>query len=315
MLLVLGVPTVVQAALFRLQDGSDLAAAYISEVGDVITVLTEEGKRRELQRSEVVWVDGRHRLSDRLEQRAAEMRLRFLKKRRKEASRIARRLSAKKKPEQRAELTEKLDEFAEVELLPALSELLGTKKFGNRDYALKRLAAFKTDLAVIPLVQDSLTTGADDEAAVTHEMAVQRNDDLARRLYEYSAQVSPFSQRLRAVGHLQSIGSRAAAPTLVRVLRYVQTTVRVQLARSTGLKEIPVSLGSGGQSVVIETPGIELIQVMTSAEVPVEVIERLQQSTIAALQSISGQEHGADLKSWERWLNAQPPAAKNEDSP
>lgn len=307
LLALLGVlfPTVASAALFRLADGSDLAAAYIGEVGDVITVLTADGKRKELQRADIVWMDGSHRLSAQMEKRAARARGRFLVKRRKAAEKIARRLANKKKPEQRVPLIAELDSFSELEQVPALSYMLRARKGDSREWALARLRGFKTDAAVLPLVQDSLVLEDPQLAAETSALAVERNADLARRIYEYSAQVSPFSHRLRAVKHLQSIGSRASGKVLVKVLRYVTMTVRVQLARSTGLKEIPVSLGASAQSVVIETPGVELIEVMTSVEVPVQMFELIERSTIEALQSISGEDFGADLRSWEGWVREE----------
>ena len=110
------------------------------------------------------------------------------------------------------------------------------------------------------------------------------------------------------------MGDRNAVPGLVRVIEHVNAEIKATLATAGGLKSIPVNLGTIGGAAInvpIELPETSLTQVMTSTSIPVSVLRRVRSSAVDALQGITGQGFGDDIKAWDRWWQRQPKDKKD----
>lgn len=298
-IMLLAAPTTSEAARFHLAGGKVVEASYVGEADGQITVLNSKGKREQLDKASIQWVDWSHKLSPSLEKKATQKRTAFFKKRRSEAIRLIKKYG-KAKPEKRPDFEKSLAGFQEHELLAAFDLGLRSKKEHVQTYSLTRLQAFESKGAIVPFVNCALVhtdTGFADRA---HAIAIAKNRDATRNLYEYAMQVGEVPSRLRALQALKKIDDKRSVRQLVRELRYVHATIRAQLVRSKGLREVPVRLGQGN-NVSIELPEVELIEVMTTTQIPVEGWSMIERETADTLKSITGEDFGTDPKAWANW--------------
>lgn len=290
----------VRADFIYLNDGSRFLAGIIGEADGVVSLLDEHGKERSVPRSEINAIDPTPPLPPELARQAARLRLRFTQDRQRAAHSMLEQFERAQSDAERASWAERLAGFREREALPAYAEGLSRAAVPVASTCLERLRAFESPAAVVGLIKGALEQPDTELAQAAGVAAFERQPDLARRLCEYAALASPVPQRLRAIETLGAQRQRQSVPSLVRVMRMVQSVVRTQLVRTKRLREVPVTLG-GGANVTIELPEIELIQVMTSTMVPVVSLERLEAVTAQALETISGQQFGTQVEAWERW--------------
>ncbi len=292
------------AARFYLRDGTVVEAAFIGEANGEVVVLDALGKKQKLVRAEIRWVDWEHRLKSTLEARAKRRRESFSRKRRAEAERLVRKLERCRASE-RAKIFQALDGFQDRELLSVFDRGLRSQVVEVREYTCSRLERFHGNAAVVPLVSVATTHRDPELVERVHQLALSKDADMTRKLYEYVVVTAPVPQRLRALDSIQKIGDLKSATRLVWNLTYVQSHIRAQLARSRGLREVPVRLGQN-TDVSIELPEIELIEVMTTVQIPVESLKTIEAKTVEALEAISGQQLGSDSRSWQHWLKQLP---------
>lgn len=293
-----------EAAVFHLADGRQVLGSYVGKTADTVTILGEDGEEQKLAASDILTVDWSHHLPMALEKKAAKGRKRFLETRRKAADKLIDELGRARGEEEEVLVFEKLDDFEEPELIPVLDDALRHKKAHVRDYAFRRLAGFQSRGAIVPLVKVAVTSPAKDHAQRGHDSAVARDPELARELYEYVLLAGEVPERLRAIDGVTRIGSRQSVPKLIQLTTYVQADIRAQLLRVKQIKEQPISLGSlqgAAQNVTIDLPEAELIEVMTTARIPVQKLQMLQEQAFSALAQITGEKLGNDPKAWEAW--------------
>jgi hypothetical protein len=107
------------------------------------------------------------------------------------------------------------------------------------------------------------------------------------------------------------MGNRNAVPGLIVVLEHVSAEIRATLAKSDGLRRVPVNpgtIGGAGVNVPIELPEVNLVEVRTSALIPVKSLRRIRAAAGNALRTITGHELGHDEKAWAAWWAKQPQA-------
>lgn len=300
-------PIPLWAARFHLADGSVLEASYIGEANGQVTVLTARGKTEVLDKPSILTVDWSHRLSDSREKQALRKRTEFFQRRRKEAQKLILAFE-KSKPEDHSQFRSELEAFQEHELLAALDRGLRSSRAYLREYSFDRLETFQSKGMVVPLVNNALTNPDRDFAKQSQDLALERFPDATREAFEYVSCTGDVDRRLLALDAIQQIGSEKSVPRLVYGLSYVHADIRAQVARSKGLKEVPVRLS--GSSVSIELPELEILEVMTTVQVPVRSLRRIQEKTVTTLRSITGEDFGDDAEAWSRWWAQEQARAK-----
>lgn len=304
-------PTSVWAARFHLADGTVLEASYVGEADGQVTVLTAKGKTEVLDKPSILTVDWSHRLSDSREKQALRERTAFFERRRKEAKKLVLAFE-KSKPDEHSKYRSQLEGFQEHELLAALDRGLRSSRPFLRDYSFDRLESFQSKGMVVPLVNNALNNPDRDFAKQSQDLALKRFPEVTREVYEYVSYTGDVDRRLLALDTIQQIGSQKSVPRLVQGLSYVHADIRAQVARSKGLREIPVRLS--GSSVSIELPELEILEVMTTVQVPVRSLRLIQERTVATLRSITGEDFGDNAEAWSQWW-AQEQARQKRAAP
>ncbi len=309
-LLLFSLPAAAQAEILELKDGSTLVGAYIGEADGTLTFLPTTGKARSVDRAQVIRIDWTHKAPDKLQKRAQRARLQFVKKRRREVSKLLKKYGRAKDTAARDEISARLETFSANVRLKPLSDALSDTKPATRDYAVKALAALETDKAVAPLVRAALTTKHKDLGESAHRAALSVDKSLTRRFYEsVAASRTKPRRRVLALGHLGAMGERASVPGLVRVLEHVNAEIRATLATAGGIRQVPVNLGTiggAGVNVPIELPEMNLIEIQTSVSVP--VLRAVEGAAIDALKRITHQNLGNKPADWKGWWKKQPDA-------
>ncbi len=290
------------AAKFHMSDGNIIEASYIGEADSLISLLNKEGKVIQVKKHEIMTVDWKHKLSKSLEKKALKVRSDFAVKRRKDAKKIVRKIEKAKDSIEQEKHFQKLKGFQEHELIPALDYALRSESASLREKAITQVMSLKTKSAVIPLVNANLLSKDREYGKRLHELALSKNKETSRKLYEYVASVGEPDQRLTAIQALESIQDVRSTKRLVKVLTHVQMTIRATLARSKGLKEIPARFG--GNNVNLELPELEVIQVVVTTIVPLRKLEAIEMATVHALEGISGEAYGNQPKKWAKWVKA-----------
>jgi HEAT repeat protein len=308
--LLLLVPVAVQAEILELNDGTQLVGAYIGEAEGTLTFLPVTGKAKTVDRAEVARIDWTHKAPAKLQKRAQRARLKFVKKRRREVSKLLKAYGRAKDDAARDEIGVQLKGFSENALLKPLSDALSDTKQATREFAVKALVSLETSKAVGPLVKAALTTKHKALGQSAHGAALTLDKTLTRRFYESVAasQTKP-RRRVLALGHLGAMGERASVPGLVRVLEHVNAEIRATLATAGGLKRVPVNLGTiggAGVNVPIELPEVNLIEIQTSVSVP--VLRAVEGAAVEALKRITKQDLGNKSQDWKGWWKKQPDA-------
>ncbi|MFN0059074.1 MAG: hypothetical protein ACKVX7_11500 [Planctomycetota bacterium] len=286
-------------AVFYLADGKTLKAAYIGEANGEVTVLDEHGDMQKLSKLEIATVDWSQQLSASLEARAARERGTWLVKRQRAARAVLKRFERAAEAE-RAAVVAELEAFSEAELIPALGAGLLTRAAHVQNFSLERLKRSTIPSALVALVKGRVEGREPAVAASCQQAAVAKDPELSRRLFEYVSTAGPIAHRLEALSALRTAGDRRSAGVLVRVLGYVQADIRATLGRLKNMKVVPVNL-SGGMNLPIELPEMELIEVMTTAQVPFESLQVLERNVVDTLVAVTGQNFGADRAAWTNW--------------
>lgn len=302
------VPVAVQAEILELKDGTQLVGAYIGEADGKLSFLPATGKVQTVDRGEVVRIDWAHKVPEKLQKRAQRARLQFVKKRRREVSKLIKTYGRAKDDAARDAIGARIRAFSANALLKPLSDALSDTKQATRAYAVSTLASLETSKAVGPLVKAALTTKHKDLGEAAHLAALRVDKTLTRRFYESVAasQTKP-RRRVLALGHLGAMGERASVPGLVRVLEHVNAEIRATLATAGGLRRVPVNLGTiggAGVNVPIELPEVNLIEIQTSVSVP--VLRAVEGAAVEALKRITRQDLGNKSQDWKGWWKKQP---------
>ncbi|MCA8960150.1 MAG: hypothetical protein KDC38_06535 [Planctomycetes bacterium] len=308
--------TPASAAVFHLTNGDEIVGAYVGRIDAGIVILDADGHRRELASADLRSVDPTTPAPKAVERKATRERKRHLDNRRREAKTLVRQYGVAD-VEKRTEIEGQLHRYDEAELLPALDDALGGSNPRLRDFAFAQLKSFQSSGALVPLVKLALRPDGDATFRErAHSTALDRDATKTRELYEYVALSAEPPARLEALGRIGQVGSPQSTPRLLQLLTVVQLDIRAQLVRSKGLREVPVSLGRS-TNLPIQLPEVELIEVMTSSRVPVEVLRRLEGATIAALQSVTGVDRGSDAQAWQAWWESYQIESKQrvEDPP
>ncbi len=306
------------AAEFHLLEES-VRGAWIGEADGVMTILTDEGKKRSFDRNDLRWIDWSVEVPERHASRVLRERKRFLEARRKEARKLIRSIERSGENE-RPSLIAKFDGFDEAQSLHAFSSGLESKEEHVRELSFERLAGFRSEAAVVPFVRVYLKLPPEHPYGVRAlEQARTMNAELTRQLFERVAQVAPMPYRIKSVETLGTMGDRASLPSLVRVLHSVGIDIRATVGRTRRIDEVPINLGSttaAATNVAIDLPQLELIEINSSLRVPVEALRRLESVTAQALHTISGESFGTDAHAWERMVRedfAAEAAAEKEE--
>ena len=301
------------ATEFHLVEGS-VRGAWIGEADGVIHVLTEEGKKVEVDRNDLVWIDWSVEVPPKMGKRVIREREKFIKKRRKVARQLMKTLEKSDEPE-RPSIIAKFDGFDEAQSLHAFSDGLGSKVGHVRELSFERLASFESPAAVVPFVRVSLKSKDPEFAARALKQAREMNPEMSVRLFEHVAHSASMPYRTKAVETLGSLQDDSALPGLVRVLHYVGIDIRATVGRTKRIDTLPINLGStsaAATNVEIDLPQLELIQVQSSLRIPVESLRRLESVTIKALETASGRSYGNDSHAWAKYVREKLAAQESD---
>lgn len=301
-------PTV-EAEVFHLQDGTTITGAHVVDIDDRVIVLLPNGKLEEIPRKELLLVETARNVDPELTAKARKEKKRLLKKRRKAAAKLLTRYGKTDDGDtgasERREIELELDGYSGEELAPGLADGICSKRRRLRELSFRRLVAIGGGTALVPLARGALNAPDESLRKRSHDAVLAISEDAGRRVYEYVVAGSQNEgERLRSLAYVDSIGSLDSVPGLIRILEYVDATVRFQLVRDKGLKQVPVSLGSLGAAatqVPIDLPNTELIQVQVSTRVPTKSAKIVRQGVAATLTSITGEKHGEDVEAWKEW--------------
>ncbi|MGE3164754.1 MAG: hypothetical protein AB7O52_07605 [Planctomycetota bacterium] len=302
--MMLWAPSVARGAVFHLEDGTTVVGAFVAETSATVRIIDANGQLLVWPRGQVVYIDWERGVDPKLEKKAKQERERFLQERRNEARELVRGYGALPEGSARAEAERRLGDFDPETQLIACDSGLRSADPATREMCLARLAASDQVAATLPLVRCVLYSGDPALAARAHAAAVKVHADTTRRLYEYAVAADRPEYQRAALGQLGQLGDRRSVPFLVKYLHYVTSTVRVQNARVRNLREVPVNL-SGATNVPIELPEVSLVEVATTITVPAETYQWIREATVAALETITGEKHGADLDAWSAYLARQ----------
>ncbi len=287
------------AAVFHMREGDPITGAYIGKESDRVVLLDAAGKRRTVLAADILRVDWATLASTSVERKAKRERGRHLKKRRRAASDLVRALE-KADLDARPALHSELGQFDEAELMRALDKGLRSRHVHVRDYSYGRLKTFASPGAIVPLLKYTLSGSDPAFRDRTHQTALTKNRDKSRQVYEYVALKAGFDERETALNRIAAIGDPKSVPRLVQLLTYVDMNIRATLVRAKRIREVPVSL-SGATNVTIDLPEVELIEVNTSVKVPMQVLRKLEGTTINTLRAVTGVDLGDDTKAWTHW--------------
>lgn len=291
------------ATEFHLVEGS-VRGAWIGEADGVIHILTEEGKKTEVDRNDLVWIDWSVEVPPKMGKRVVREREKFIKKRRKIARKLMKTLEKSKEPE-RPSLIAQFDGFDEAQSLHAFSDGLGSRVEHVRELSFERLASFQSPAAVVPFVRVSLKSKDPEFAARALKQAKEMNPEMSVRLFEHVAHSASMPYRTKAVETLGTYQDDSALPGLVRVLHYVGIDIRATVGRTKRIDSLPINLGStnaAASNVEIDLPQLELIQVQSTLRIPAESLRRLESVTVKALENASGQSFGNDSHAWAKYV-------------
>ncbi|MEM7261657.1 MAG: hypothetical protein AAF488_06670, partial [Planctomycetota bacterium] len=273
--------------------------ALVGKADGQVIILDEKGRRRTFAEADLVRFDLSVPVPRTVELKAKRARARHLQVRRRAATKLVVKLE-KAKPDARVELKKELEGYDEAESVPALDRALRSRETHLRDYAYGRLKAFESARAVVPLINYVLNGADETFRERAHSTAVSLHKDKTREVYEYVAFKAHPDQRVMAIQRIGAVGDPKSVPRLARMLTYVEANIRAQLVRAKPLREEPISL-SGATNVTIDLPEVELIEVMTTARVPVVSLQRVRGATVAALEEITGATYGTDVAGWKAW--------------
>lgn len=300
------------AAVFHLDDGSLVTAAFVAETPTHMHLLGSDGKPLVLERERVVYVDWKRGLDPKLEKKVAKARKKFFTERRKQARELLRSLGQEPSESQRLQVFEEFASFVPEVQLHALADGLKSGTAPVRSACFDRLAASEHPAATLPLVRLVIQSDDSELALRAHQAAAGVDTDTTRRLYEYVAAADEPEHQTKALQKLGLLGRRESVPFLVKYLTYVESNIRLQLSTLRRLREVPVSLGGGATNVPIELPETSLIEVGTSIRVPVETYEVLRLNAVGALEQITGERLGNEPGPWKAWWQSEQRRAQKE---
>lgn len=305
LLLSIAAASPLESAVIELMDGSRISGAVVEQGDEEIVILAAGGVRHTISFDDILGADLSAGSDPALEKQALAERRRLAAERKRAAEGLLESLAAAS-PEERARVVKSLERFSGEVLLPALSRAVRSKHAAVREFALERLAGMSCTEAAVPLAVASLAVADPDYALKAHEAARAKNADLTRKVYELVTIKEDYEPELRvqAIQYLGAMKSRASVPHLIHAATVVTSDLRLTLVRSKGIREVAVSLGSlnrAATQVEIDLPEVELIQVQTSATVPVSLLRRVENQLFASLGAITGKEYGNDLAAWQAW--------------
>lgn len=221
------------------------------------------------------------------------------------------RAATAEKEESRAKALAQVREAPRLERVAALLDSLGHGRAAVRTLAAKELAAAKERGAAAALVRAAVH---EDEKKVRVELfrairAILGEEGATRSsaglLFAAHLVESDPVYRLRALVGAGAFKDRRAVPRLVEHLKLIlagfgQAAVTLTTERALIADWELVSGGSGQLIVEVPDPIIDTVRTGVAMEVKVRHVEI--NYTVAALQSITGEEYGADLPAWSAYL-------------
>lgn len=311
LVLLLALAPAAAADVVHLAHGDPVVGAVVGDDRDasgaaVLVVLTPDGEVR-LPRERVLRVEPTDVAPD-LRRRAARAAERLRERQEREAGKLLRRWARADEGE-RATIEAALEALPPAALVAPLEEAAGEGAPDLRAFALGRLAALGAP-AVDPLLRVAMTSKHADARDRAHAAALALDAERARAVYEQVAGMNTRPiRRVRAIQRLEALGRRESVPALLAVLEWARVELRAQLGRARELRRVPVDLGTvggAGVQVPVELPEMELVEVATTANVP--VLRVLSAAAAKALESITGERHGEDPEAWRSWWGKQPEA-------
>ena len=202
---------------------------------------------------------------------------------------------------QRVLIAQNLKDYSNVELTRPLGNALEDSYKATRMLALSSLKAMKKNKrAAAYLARAAVTAKKRKFRVKAHRAAFEVEKEHARKLYEAvaGARINP-SYRVRALEYIVDLGSIDSVPGMILVTEIITSDIRVQFARSKGIKQVPVRIN--GASLQIELPELDLVAVNTS----ISVLRNLQSRSISVLKSLSGKDFGKNTKAWKNWWTSR----------
>ncbi len=304
-------------ARFELADGSVVDGTYITEVEGQVHLYESSGRKKIVPRDDILKVDWNQSKDSSLERKAKRERARIFKRRQKEArSWLGKwaKSSAKGVQEPLKEIERELDRFSSAERASSLADAVCNKRQDFAQFALAQLRKGEDRRTIIALVRGSLQSVQGEQRAEAHKIAFAKNSELTRQLYEYVV-LSPADLSLReaALAQLVSLKDPRSVPQLVRTLASVDAQIRAYVVRTKEIKEVPVSFGAA-RNVTIDLPEAEILGVSVNSRIPVATLRRVHRATAVALNEITGETYGDDIRAWERWWKARLEKQKRDES-
>ena len=293
---------VAHADRFALEDGTIFEAAFIGEVDGVITILDAEGERT-IRRADLEAIQQQPVRDPSLRLAASKARARFRKRCDREVRTILKEYRRAKEAE-RSSIAARLDGYRELDQVAALADAVMSKKKAVRQLAIERLEKMSIHESVIPLVLVSVISKDDTESRRVRDVAIDRNRDLSRHLYEYAAELPMEAHaRIHALDSLGEIGNLGSTPSLIATLYSLGIEAGLERAEVRGFREKPLTLGN--TRLTIQLPVVEHLRVATTARYRETVLEMLQKRTVRTLQTVTGRTLGNDVGAWQRWWKTE----------
>ncbi len=309
LLLCLVVPAA--ADTYTLSDGSRYVGWLIGEAGGELTILTDEGRKRDLLRAELEAVEAGEAPTGELAEKLAKYRKRFLSTAERKLDRLVRKYAKADSAEERAALAAELRSYDPGARVEPLRDALDHRDAHVRLFANEELGAIGDRDAVWALVRTSLTSNEAQPVSETYTTAIATDAVLTREFYEaVAAQDVKADRRLRAVHFLGAIGNRASVPALIQAVETAGLEVRAQLSRGRLQDSQPLDLGTlPNQPTVtggaVQLPLVSRTGVSTKVIVPTAMWKQVSSDAASTLTSLTGQDFGTDADAWRDWYAAQ----------